>query len=294
MAAGALFTVVLAIIVSILYKSALHVHAAEDDQAERSKKIQASMYTIIHNLALPNFNENMDITERFILLLPGEVLDYYDYCPLSELKPNEYNDPDRLPPDENTFKLGDTVPTLNPLAGGTTGKSLATIYEDILYSINNSYSSSDVFESNEYTSAMNFLQTEVQDPENETAGNVTRYELYYHYKKMYYDTKLLVNEWLVGNKSQMSDLSKYETWYHDNYETLTAYTSAAYTQWLVSGLKGTVEDKISVVDDKSIRTEVEEAKQILRDTEEPSLDGGSKYYPTHFVPSNWYQYLLAG
>lgn len=74
---------------------------------------------------------------------------------------------------------------------------------------------------------------------------------------------------------------------------MTAYTSAAYTRWLVSGLKGPVEDKISIVDVKSIRDEVEEARQTLRDTEEPSLDGGTKYYPTHFVPSNWYQYLLA-
>ena len=103
-----------------------------------------------------------------------------------------------------------------------------------------------------------------------------------------------MKQWLIGNRTERANnLSQYENWFHENYDSLEAYTSAAYTHWLVSGLKGPVEDRISVIDVKSIREEVEEARQALRDTEEPSLDGGSKYYPTHFVPSNWFQYLLA-
>ena len=265
-----------------------------DNQIKRRQQIQATMYKIIHELALPDFNEGGDITDRFILLMPGEVLNYYDYCPQSSLKPGEYSDPDRLPSDENAFKLADTVPSLKPLAGEPTGMSLSNIYKNILYTINTGQSQSHIFDTPEYKSAIDYLHEMIADPENVTS-NTTRFELYYRYKKRYYDKRLQVKQWLAGNRSEIAkaDLSQYETWFHENYDSLEAYTSAAYTHWLVSGLKGPVEDRISVVDVKSIREEVEEARQALRDTELPSLDGGSKYYPTHFVPSNWYQYLLA-
>ena len=63
-----------------------------EDPAKRSKQIQATMYNIIHNLALPDFDESGDITDRFILLMPGEVLNFYYhhndyYYPQSLLKP---------------------------------------------------------------------------------------------------------------------------------------------------------------------------------------------------------------
>ena len=230
---------------------------------DRSKQIQATMYTIIHDLALPHFEEGGDITD---LLMPGEVLNYYDYCPESLLKPGEYSDPDRLPSDENAFKLADTLPSLTSLAGVPTGKSLSTIYGNILYTIDTSKSQSLIFDTKEYKSAIEYLQEQVPDPENITS-NTTRFELYYRYKKFYYDTKLQVKQWLIGNKTEKTDFSQYEDWFQENYESLEASTSAAYTQWLVSGLKGPVEDRISVVDVKSIREVVEEARQALRDAE---------------------------
>ena len=277
------------LIISISY---LGTGIADDDG---SKKIQARLYTIIHNLALPNFEEGGDITERFILLMPGQVLDYYDYCPIEKLSALEKKalDPSRLPPDENRFKLGDTVPTLESLAGGTTGKHLSVIYDNILYLMNTTSSSSDVFNQPDYLSAMHYLQMERLDPENASGGYVPLYELYYRYKTQYYDTKMQVNRWLAGNRSKIDDFSKYETWYHENYQSLTQLVSAAYTQWLVLGEKGPVEDKLAAIDVKSMREEIEAARNILQNTEEPSLDGGTKYYPTHFVPSNWYEYLLA-
>ena len=276
--------------------SCLGTGIADDRTGDRSTKIQAAMYSIIHNLALPNFEEGGNITERFILLMPGQVLDYFDYCPLQELSADENAalDPSRLPPDENTFRLGDTVPTLNPLAGGTTGKKLSVIYDNILYLINTTYTSSDVFDYPDYVSAMHYLQMEQPDPENAFSGYVPRYELYYRYKTKYYITKVQVSTWLAGNLSKFGDdSSKYDTWYHENYESLTELVSAAYTQWLVIGEKGPVEDKLAVIDVKSIREEIEEARNTLQTLEEPSLDGETKYYPTHFVPSNWYESLLA-
>ena len=167
---------------------------------DRSKKIQATMYTIIHDLALPHFEEGGEITDRFILLMPGEVLNYYDYCPESLLKPGEYSNRDRLPSDENTFKLADTLPSL-ALFGEPTGKSLLTIYDNILYTIDTSNSQSLVFDTPEYKSAIKYLEEQVPDPENITS-NTTRFELYYRYKKFYYDTKLQVKQWLIGNKTE--------------------------------------------------------------------------------------------
>ena len=114
------------------------------------------MYKIIHDLALPKFKEGGDITDRFILFMPGEVLNYYDYCPESLLKPGEYSDPDRLPADENAFKLADIVPSLKSF-GAPTRKSLSNIYENILYTIDTSQSQSHVFDTEEYKSAMKYL-----------------------------------------------------------------------------------------------------------------------------------------
>lgn len=262
--------------------------------ADRTKEIQATLYSVIHDLALPGFNGHGNITERFILLVPGEVLDYYDYCPLQDLTVGEDEnlDPYRLPPDENAFRLGDTVPTLNPLSGGTTGKHLSVIYENILFLINTSYAQSDPIASPLYASAMDFLKTEVHDPENVAGANVSRFELYYRYKTQYYHIKERVSEWLASNKTNRN-LHSYEIWYHEHYESLTEYVSAAYSRWLISGEKDAVEDKIAVIDVKSIRQVVEEARQVLRQTKEPSLDGGTYYYPTHFIPSDWYRHLLA-
>lgn len=263
--------------------------------SDSTPNMQAVMYTVLHNLALPNFDDSQKVTERFILMLPGEVLNYYDYCPLSEsvgeFNPDNYNS---FPPDENSFRLSDTLPTFNPLGGGLTGKSLSTIYENILYTIDTSTSESDPFSQESYTSAIAYLTELVPDPEGKSAPNVSRYELYYQYQKAYYDTKLQVNEWFDGNKTKLkNNYAVYTTWYKENYDSLTGYVSSAYTQWLISGLKGPVEDKISLVDVKSERQVVEEARQAMRIEALPSLDGASKYYPVHFVPSNWYKYLLA-
>lgn len=219
--------------------------------------MQRRLYSAIHDVALPNFSEGSDITERFIMLIPGEVLNYYDYCPLSEAH-GEHDDSDRLPPDENRFRLSDTVPNLNPLGGGLTGDSLSLIYENILYMIDTSSTVSDPFAQKSYSDSMKYLTTKITDPSDKNAPNISRYDLYYRYKTQYFTTRMQVKQWLDGNKTKLS-FAEYETWYHENYETLIAYTSAAYTQWMVSGEKGPVEDKLSMVDIKSLREVVEEA-----------------------------------
>ena len=255
-----------------------------------ASKPEAAMYSILHDLALPHLNPNEKVTERFVLLQPGEVLDPYEYMPVNE-SAAVFSDPLRLPPDEKMFRLSDTVPTLNPLGGGTTGKSLSTIYSNILYSIDTTTVKEDPFTNENYLAAVKYLQAEVPDPDGETGSNVTRSELYHRYKERYYDAKQMVSQWLEANKTGTE--LEYEEWYKASYDTLEAFTSNAYSQWLIDGMKGEVEDRLSVVDIKSVRSEIEDAKALLRNEELPSRDGGSKYYPVHFIPSNWYKYLLA-
>ena len=78
MTAGALITVILAFTTSMPCVGNKTGHAYPNfgnaSLSDCSKTIQATLYTIIHNLALPSFNESR------------EAIDYYDYCPLSALK----------------------------------------------------------------------------------------------------------------------------------------------------------------------------------------------------------------
>lgn len=255
------------------------------------------LFTALHDMALPRFTDDSGIpmTERFILLQPGKVLNYYDYCPSGNLQPNERDrvPPPLLPPDENAFMLTDKLPAPNPLGGGLTGKSLSIIYHDILYAIDTSAPNLNSLNA-EYRTAMDFLETEVTDPKDPTSEKIPRFELYHRYEMEYYDTVSTVKRWIDNNKTAMN--AKYEdyvTWHHNNYDTLMAHVSAAYSQWLVNGQKSEVEEKIAIVDTRSARKEIQEAKRALKNGELPSMDGGSVYYPVHLEPANWYEYLLA-
>lgn len=282
------------IVILLMFENGL----SEDKSEDEENKAQARLYTIIHNMALPNFNPEEEIVERFILQIPGQVLNYEDYRPLTDKTKNtDDNAINKLPPDEHLFRLSDVVPTLNPLAGGTTGKSLARIYEDIIYQLDTSKIGSDPFaEGSTYQVALEWLTTLVDDPtaKADASGKkpqVTRYELYYRYQQEYYNTKQMVKTWFEGNRSDFNDFQKYEYWYDAHYDTLTAYSTSAYTRWLISGMKGPVEERIALIDIKSLSEEVEDARRALEVEERPSMDGGSKYYPVHFVPSNWYEDL---
>ncbi len=259
---------------------------------DKAKHDEAVMYTILHDVALPNFDDTVPITERFILLMPGQVLNYYDYVPLNGSEPVFIN-PSQLPPDENSFRLSDTITTLNPLSGGTTGKTLSVVYNDIVYTINTTSIKNDPFKDEDYIAAITYLQEGVSDPANASAANVSRTELYQKYKVKYYGIKLDVQNWVNGNKTNLTEI-KYEVWFKATYTSLLALVSAAHSQWLVDGLKGEVEDKLSIVDIQSVRSQINAARGLLENEELPSRDGASTYYPVHYIPSNWYEYLLSG
>lgn len=251
---------------------------------------EAALYAAIHDLALPPPKLDEFITERFIMLEPGEVLNYHDYVPLDKDTPTFVNS-GRLPPDEAAFRLSDTVPSSKPVGGGITGKSLSTIYSDILYQIDTTNITDDSFTTEAYINAMKYLQEKVSDPADTSAPKISWSELYHRYKQCYYDTKLQVSQWILGNKTDHSKELSYLDWYQESYPTLVAFTSMAYSQWLIEGQKGPVEDKLAIVDIKSVRSEIESAKNLFQDEALPSAVGGSSYYPVEFIPSTWYEYL---
>lgn len=270
----------------------------EVEAGDKAKQDQLALFAVLRNLALPRKDDpNMSISERFIMLLPGVVLDYYDYCPLEKLTPSEKDlivpMSTRLPADENTFRLTDRVPDLNPLEGGLTGKSLSAIYRRVLYTMDTSAPSDfNVLNTTEYTKAMEFLQEPVPDPKAPDKPKLPRFELYHRYQMEYYDTVARVKTWLHTNRTEIGRENRdYENWYHNNYQTLSAHMSAAYSQWLILGQKSQVEERIAMVDIHTPRTEIEEARRALQQEELPSMDGGTVYYPVHLDPGNWYEYL---
>ena len=283
-------TCLLAVTVGIAF-ICLCSEAAGDDKSEESRHKQATLYKIIHDLALPNFDDKAPITDRFIMLMPGEVLDYFDYIPTSDANYTS-RDPNSKPPEENLFTLSDTVPSLNPFAGVTTGKSLSTIYSNILYTIDTSYSTMDPTLKKSYTNSMAYLKERVSDPDAEIERKmVSRYALYSRYELAYVHEKQIAEKWKVGNKSSLS-VAEYDDWYSVNYELLQSRVEAAYYGWLITGQKISVEEKLSIIDVKSARQIVEDSKVTLRKEQKLNSDGGN-YYPVHFTPSNWYKYLLS-
>ena len=274
----------LLILSTSLYFLLLESAGADDNKVA---KIQQEMYDVIRVMALPDSAEKRGlVTERFIMLLPGEVLNYYDYCPIEKQKGVVFL-PSRLPPDENTFLLTDKLPT-----AGESGNRLSTIYRDIVYTINTTGTGEEPFDKG-YQDAMKYLREEVNDPEDPTSPKMPRFELYHRYKLKYYDTVSEVKGWIAGNQTAMKDrYGDYETWYHNHYQSLEAHSSASYSQWLINGQKSQVEEKISEVDIESVRSEIEDARRVLQEEELPSMDGGTVYYPVHLEPSNWYEYLI--
>ena len=285
--------------VCILIVSALflfHWTAGADD--DKVKKDQLALYDVLHQMALPRLDDRkLPITTRFIMLLPGVVLNYYDYCPTETLTQNEKDTlpfATRIPSDEKTFRLTDEVPTINPLAGGRTGRSLSTIYRRTLYTMDTSAATdTNILNSTEYAAAMEFLQTEVPDPKAPDS-KIPRFELYHRYQLEYYNTVSEIKKWLHTNRTEVGIKNRgYEAWYQENYPKLSAHMSAAYSQWLILGQKSQVEERISMVDIHTSRSEVEEARRALQQEELPSMDGGTVYYPVHLDPGNWYQYLVS-
>lgn len=118
----------------------LQLAASQNDAQTRGSRNQILLYQILHNFALPDStvqfgDETKAVHQRFILQIPGQVLNPVDYDPgnayrEAQLNPDDGRPEANIPPrvQEAMHYLADTIPTINPLSGGVTGDSFSRTY----------------------------------------------------------------------------------------------------------------------------------------------------------------------
>ena len=291
------------VIVALLCK--LTAAAVEDDvldAAANSDKTLAKLYTVLLNTALPPTSQeptgDEPITQRLVLLLPGKVLNYYDYFPGNAYEASLEN-PDHdgqqviIPPRvmENMFALADVIPGVYPLRGQETGESMAIIYENILNQMEvKGFIEKTESEKERYVIAINYLAEEIVDPLDVTQ-NVTRFQLYRRSQDLYNDRRLEMEDTIDAKRRELPGI-EFERWFQRNYPSLNSKVEGAYTEWLIFGEKEIVELYKSFLDVGSPGIDLEEARMALRASGLTSLDRTRTIYPVNFVPSNWYRYLV--
>ncbi len=274
-----------------------------DDDREKatknSKKILLDLYITLRNIAFPESPlSSGTVANRFVMLSPGKVLNYWDYYPGYEyeqslLRLNSSALKTVIPPSvmEKWFDVADTVVGADPISGGLNSKSMATIYETIISQmelLGIKSKSSDA--ESRYNEGRNYLTSVILDPEN-PAINSTRLTLYKRYQDLYTQRQLEMEQKIEESRSSRSSLD-YELWFQRNYPSLSMRVEGAYTQWLVFGEKERVELYKAYMDVASSGSEVEKAKMSLRASGVTSLDRTRTIYPVSFEPGNWYKYLL--
>ena len=264
---------------------------------EDSTKKLSQLYMTIRNIALPQSDTNTQ--QRLVMLLPGKVLNYYDYFPGKEYDAalenpdhtgTHINIPARVM--ENMFALTDVVPGIYPLGGAETGESLAETYSNILNWMEiKGFDKKTEEEKKRYLKAVVYLTQNVPDPLNVTV-NVTRFSLYRRSQNLY-NTKRLEVEDIIATQRENLRAPKYESWFQRNYPLLKGAVEAAYTEWLIFGEKEIVELYKSHIDVQTPGIELEDARMVLRAAGVISMDRSKTIFPVSFVPSNWYRYLLS-
>ena len=267
---------------------------------ENSRNISAGLYVALRNIAFPEspLTSSTPVTNRFVLMSPGKVLNFWDYYPgqayeQSLLHQNVSALNSVVPPSvmEKWFDIADVMVGADPLTGGVTGKSMAAAYETIISQMEllglTSKSSED---ERRYNEGRDYLTAVVPDPEN-PAINSTRLTLYKRYQDLYTQSQLDMDQAIYEARSSQNSLD-YELWFQRNYPSLNMRVEGAYTQWLVFGDKERVELYKAYMDVASSGAEVEKAKMALRAAGVTSLDRTRTIYPVSFEPGNWYKYLL--
>lgn len=262
-----------------------------------------SLYNALYQAAFPlqsqTLGSNAYVTERFVMQVPGVVLNPHDYDPgelyrTAKADPNDGNPETNIHPRiaENMFRLTDPLPNSNPLTGGLSDRSLADTYRKII-------SSMDVKKFDEladsvlakYQDAMRILQAPRKDPDSNYTQNVTLLDLYNRYKERYYMTSQEV-EALIETQQRSLTSIEYEKWFIRNYPYLRAKVESEYTRWILYGEKEVVDTYKVHLDVATEGEELEEARKVLRSTGVSALDRSGTIYPVTFSPSNWYQYLI--
>ena len=276
--------------------------AVVSEVEQKSTDTLAKLYATIRSVALPDPREdatgNEPISQRLVLLLPGKVLNYYDYFPGNAYEASLEN-PDHggqqvtIPPRvmENMFALADVIPGVYPLRGSETGESMAVIYDDILNKMQvKGFNEKTQAEKERYVVAIDYLAEEIPDPLNVTQ-NVTRFQLYRRSQDLYNERRLEMEETIAEKRKNLPAI-EYEYWFQRNYPSLNSKVEGAYTEWLIFGQKEIVELYKSYLDVESPGIDLEKARMALRASGVSSLDRSKTIFPVSFVPSNWYRYLV--
>ena len=266
----------------------------------KSNKILSDLYQVLRNTAFPKSPYSVSGTthNRFILMSPGKVLNYFDYYPgdqyTASLKAKNTSAPHVLVPPsvmEKWFDISDVVVAGN-LDAGDTGKSLSQIYENIISQITiKDFKSLYLDAEARYNEAKKYLTEPIRNPTN-LAENTTRMGLYSIYQDEYAEARLNMEE-KINNARLTKSSIEYELWFRRYYKLLNAEVEDAYSKWLVFGEKELVELYKTFLDTTSAGPALEEARLSLRASGVSSLDRTRTVYPVTFEPSNWYEYLLA-
>ena len=291
------------VLFSLCVLSCVTAQEGDDDHnkaVDKSRKILAGLYVTLRNIAFPGspLTSGTPIANRFVLMSPGKVLNYWDYYPgqayeQSLLHQNVSALDSVVPPSvmEKWFDIADVMVGADPLTGGVTGKSMAAAYETIISQmelLGLTSKSNDA--EGRFVEGRDYLTAVVPDPDN-PAMNSTRLTLYKRYQDLYTQSQLDMEQAIYETRSSRSAL-EYELWFQRNYPSLAMRVEGAYTQWLVFGEKEKVELYKAYMDVASSGSEIEKAKMALRMSGVSSLDRTRTVYPVSFEPGNWYKYLL--
>ena len=192
---------------------------------------------------------------------------------------------------EKWFDLADIVPSANPFNGEVSGRSLASIYNNMLRDIrikNLEDQGKPIVAL--YKKAVEFLNEVVPHPED-LDKKVTRLALYEQYNQLY-NVRRLEMEDIIEEKRKNLQYIDYELWFQRNYPSLLSKVESAYNKWLIFGKKEFCEIYITYLDTGSAAKSLEEARTAMRSAGVTSLDRTRTIYPVSFEPSDWYKYLL--
>lgn len=271
------------------------------NEAGKSRATLSRLYATIRDIALPPVSPtatgNEIINQRLVMLLPGKVLNYYDYFPGDRYEasledPHHDGQQVPIPPRvmENMFQLADVVPGVYPLGGAESGESMAIIYENILNQLEvKGFNEKTQVEKQRYVDAIAYLAEEIADP-LDVMQNVTRFQLYRRSQDLYNKKRLEMENTISERRSTLVAI-EYEHWFQRNYPSLQSEVEGAYTEWLIFGQKEIVELYKSYLDVQSPGIDLEAARMALRASGLSALDRTRTVYPVTFAPSNWYRYL---
>ena len=269
----------------------------EDGGTDKMKANLVGLYDALHAFALPETDPSEAVSQRFVMQMPGKVLNPKDYYPGKEYEdylrdPHKASKEVHIPPIvmEKMFQLSDVVPGSNPLTGGETGISLARVYERILGSLDVvDFTELIAADRNIYKESLDKLLELMPDPDDSTK-KVPLLELYSRFRDAYHNEQWKMEETIKEKEKKMTAV-EYQAWFQRHFELLNSKVESAYTRWLLYGRKHLVESYVAHFDITSSGELLEDARIKLRSSAFTAQDRSQQVYPVTFTPSNWYQHL---